>query len=99
MIEIKVRKKGEAISFLEVKGHAGYDDSGKDLVCAGVSCIMYGVCNALDGMPDVEIDLEEVITIYNHSQRQDVRNYLELALIQLETVAYSYPDHVKITKE
>ena len=86
---------------LEVTGHAGYDETGKDLICAGVSCIVFGLMNALDvygdkvviyqGDNDIKITIEDV--------RYDIiQNYMQLAMIQLETIAESYPEYMKLER-
>lgn len=46
MIQIKVETK-ESIQRIVIKGHAMYDDIGKDIVCAGVSAIVTTTVNAL----------------------------------------------------
>ena len=43
---------------LAVKGHAGYDDSGRDIVCAGISSITCALMNFLTNR--VEMSVEEV---------------------------------------
>ena len=42
MIKIKILK-----DYIEVKGHANYDDFGKDIVCASVSSIVITTVNAI----------------------------------------------------
>lgn len=60
MIKINVNAESGNMT-IEVKGHAGYDAHGRDIVCAGVSAI------------------------------------LQTAVLGLEAIADSYPDHVKVT--
>ena len=44
MIKIKLEKNNDKIKNIIIKGHALYDDYGKDIVCAGVSsCIITSV--------------------------------------------------------
>ena len=85
---------------LEVKGHADSDDYGKDLICAGVSSIMFGLMNGLDDFDDVEIkESNNHITIINDSSLDKVNNYLELVLIQLKTIEESYGEFIKIERK
>lgn len=42
MVKIKLEK-----DFISIKGHSGYDESGKDIVCASVSSIAITSINAL----------------------------------------------------
>ena len=40
MIKVNVKNKNGKVYEIVVKGHAGYDDYGKDIVCASVSTMM-----------------------------------------------------------
>ena len=59
MIRVSIISSGEIVNGLEVKGHANFAEHGKDLVCAGVSCIITGGFNALNKEDVEEITLEE----------------------------------------
>lgn len=39
MIKISVKKEKEKVRFISIKGHANYDEYGKDIVCSAVSSI------------------------------------------------------------
>lgn len=101
MIRIKVSLHDGSITELEVKGHAGFAESGHDLVCAGVSCIMYGTYNALvelssDGF---SYKLDEGYFRINTSKTDCItQTILKTALIQLETMHTSYADYIKLKK-
>ena len=47
MIRIALTKKDDKIKKVEIKGHAGYDKYGKDIVCSAISSI---ACTALLGL-------------------------------------------------
>ncbi|HOA15891.1 MAG TPA: ribosomal-processing cysteine protease Prp [Bacillota bacterium] len=47
MIEIWVRKDGGKTKGYRVEGHAGWAESGKDIVCAAVSALAIGAENGL----------------------------------------------------
>ena len=101
MIRIKVSLHDSSIKELEVKGHAGYAESGQDLVCAGVSCIMYGTYNALvelsvDGF-SYKLD-EGYFRIVTDKTDITTQTILKTALIQLQTMHTSYADYIKIKK-
>ena len=55
MIEIKII---ESQGLIEVKGHAMYDDKGKDIVCAGVSSITTGFVNYFEKLALKEKELK-----------------------------------------
>lgn len=86
---------------LNVSGHAEYDESGKDLICASVSSIMFGLMNALDQLDeDIEIkQLTNEIKVVNRSDSGIVQNYFELVMIQLKTIEESYGDFIKLERK
>ena len=47
MIKVNVIKKDNVITNINIIGHAGYDVSGKDIVCSAVSSITITTINAL----------------------------------------------------
>jgi uncharacterized protein YsxB (DUF464 family) len=47
MIKVVVSKKDDIINKIEIKGHAKYDESGKDIVCAAVSATVITTVNAI----------------------------------------------------
>ena len=59
MIKVEIKSEGKKFSSLSVKGHAGSGEYGHDLVCAGVSTIIVGGCNALEEVQKFEIKLDE----------------------------------------
>ena len=85
---------------LDVKGHADFDEYGKDLICASVSSIMFGLMNGLDNIKDVTIkELNNHIEIINESSSRKANNYIELALIQLKTIEESYGEFIKVERK
>lgn len=48
------QKDGITFGF-SVTGHAGYDESGKDIVCAGVSALVINTINSLETFTDDNI--------------------------------------------
>jgi len=46
MIKINISKKDNLIKTISIKGHAEYDESGKDIVCSAVSSIVITTINA-----------------------------------------------------
>lgn len=82
---------------LEIKGHAGSSESGKDLICAGVSSIVTGGFNALKKEEIASITLEEgyaKVELTNDSTYSNL--VLEVILIQLQTIEVSYPQYIDI---
>ena len=48
MINVTVTKDNKDIKIIEVKGHSGYDEIGKDIVCSSVSTALILTINLLE---------------------------------------------------
>lgn len=48
MISVIVSREGNSIRALYVNGHAGFAESGKDIICSGVSTLLFTAANALE---------------------------------------------------
>ena len=100
MIKAVYSLNDDHYTYLSVKGHAESDDYGKDLICASVSSILFGLMNALNEKKDVEIkELTNHIEIINNSKNELIDNYLELVLIQLKTIEESYGEFIKVERK
>ena len=88
MIQITA-KRNQYIDELEVKGHAGSDEYGRDLVCAIVSGIVTGLANAL-----YEMAHEEDIILHHPSSATDI--IMNTAIIQLKTAQEVNKDYIRI---
>ena len=101
MIKVVYTIKDDSYYSIDVQGHSRFEDSGKDLICAAVSSIMFGLMNALDELnEDVKIEqLTDRIMITNHSKSDIVGNYFELVIIQLKTIEESYGNFIKVERK
>lgn len=60
MINVVIKKNKEDIPYYyEVSGHAGYDNSGKDIVCAAVSMLMITIANSMEQNTKDEVIIKE----------------------------------------
>lgn len=97
MINVRVETQEDKITTMVVNGHANHDEYGQDVVCAGVSAIMFGLCNALDEyhtnskfeVSDNEFNIQSDLS-------QESETILRTGLIQLKTIEESYPKNIKI---
>lgn len=97
---IKVNfKKEEYINKVTVEGHAGYDVSGKDIVCSSVSSIIITTINAIIRIDDKAIEYKQdegfvEIIVLKHTSviNHLIENMIDL-LIQLEK---DYKQYIKI---
>ena len=100
MIKVTYKIVDDNYTYLSVKGHANFDEYGKDLICASVSSIMFGLMNCLDEYTGVTIkDLKNHIEIINDSKLCEVNNFFKLTLIQLKTIEESYGEYIKVERK
>ena len=85
----------------EAKGHANAGPYGSDLVCAAVSAITIGGINALEGTDRFQYLLEEghaKVIFQKEPSLKDI-HVLETLECQLESLAESYPDKVRLERK
>ena len=102
MVTVKVVCAKDLISSIEIEGHAGFEDSGKDLVCAGASSISIGALNALDQLfkNDCILEMKENrISIKVKESKKGLEQVLRCIVIQLETMVESYPEYIRIIRK
>lgn len=100
MINIYIRKSIEGIKEIKVSGHANYAEVGKDIICSGVSAIVFGTLNAIDEVDKFDINKDEKtatisIDVNSRIQYHD-KIVLETMIIQLQTIQNNYPQYIKI---
>ena len=102
MIKVKVSKKNNLIDCVEVLGHAGYDDYGKDIVCSGVSSIVTTTVNGILTFDKSYIsysmkqdDFRIILNVHN----EIVDNLINNMLNMLREVENDYPNNIKIKEE
>ena len=100
MIDIRYTQHGNHITSLEISGRAGSAEGGKDLVCAAVSGITFGLLNALDELTDVKNmavgDNLIQVKVDNPTAESDL--LLSAGIIQLKTVQQQNQRFIKIKK-
>lgn len=88
---------------LKVEGHAGYDEPGKDIVCASVSAITQALAMKLEKMDIAETLIENgylgiiVSTEKNKSDDKVVKELFDMTVSYLQCIADNYKDNVKLT--
>ena len=57
MIQVDVFSDSNGnVKGIEVKGHADYDDYGRDIICAAVSCLTLNMANSVERFTEDEFD-------------------------------------------
>ena len=86
---------------IEIKGHANYDDYGKDIVCASVSSIVITTINAIIEFDPESIYYEDLNNriLIKKLKDDDITNKLINNMIELlEEPEKSYKDNIKIIR-
>ena len=99
MIKVSINKEHNIVNNITIKGHANFDDYGKDIVCASVSSIVITSINAILRIDEESINYQEkeglvIIDIKKHTTVIDIliQNMIEL-LYELEE---DYKKYIKI---
>lgn len=98
MIHIVAERHDGYYTALTISGHAESAEYGQDLVCAGISSIAFGLCNALSDIAGLDTIQAEnnMISIRSEEQSDLVQVILETGIIQFRTVEMSYADYIDI---
>ena len=96
MIKISIKEKNNKIDEILIKGHALYDDYGKDIVCASVSSIVITTVNAIESIDKDSISYDEkvfLIKLLKHDLIVDklISNMINL----LKELECDYPNNIK----
>ena len=94
MIVVCVRKDG-----ITVNGHANYAETGKDIVCAGVTALTQTLIRALEGLIKDEIEYEVSpgrADIYYGNLSEEGKLLVDSFFIGVCSIADEFPDHVRI---
>ncbi|OMP67553.1 ribosomal-processing cysteine protease Prp [Domibacillus epiphyticus] len=106
MIYVNVEKDQSGfISSFTMEGHAEFDEKGKDLVCAGASCVSFGSLNAIIALTDVTPDINQgdggLLTCripdgLPADKREQVQLLLEGMIVSLQTIEREYGQYIQI---
>ncbi len=99
MITINFKKSNGSWKSFQSKGHAGYAQSGSDIVCAGVSALLYTTVNMIYEQLKVDsnfIQDEDGMSfeVYDIDDRTDL--LIESLFQGLIAIDRSYPEYIEI---
>lgn len=104
MIQIvieRTREQGPIVGYT-VDGHANYDESGKDIVCAGVSAVVIGTVNALESL--LQVKCEHVmdhgklhVSIAEAADNEKAQLILESMVVMLQSIFAEYGSYMKFS--
>ena len=97
MIKVNIKQNRVIIT-----GHAGYDEYGKDIVCASVSSIVITSVNAalkLENNSLEYIEEKDKLTINILINKENIKIIIENMIDLLEELSLTYKENIKIIKE
>lgn len=102
MITVILKNKEARIDKIEIKGHAKYDEFGKDIVCAAVSATVLTTANAIikidpSSLTCIEEKNNLTMIINNHHKVTD--SLIDNMVLMLKEIHHDYPKHIKIIEE
>ena len=95
MIKISIKYEENKIKEVLIKGHALYDDYGKDIVCAAVSSIVITTVNAILSINKDSITFDESVMI-KVIKDDEITDKLLINMINLlKELEHDYPNNIK----
>lgn len=94
MIAVSVRKDG-----IEINGHAGYAEIGKDIVCAGVTALTQTLVRAMQGLTRDEIEYEVSpgrADIHYRNLSEEGKLLVDSFFIGVCLIADEFPEYIRI---
>ena len=94
MIAVSVRKDG-----IEIRGHAGYTEAGKDIVCAGVTTLTQTLIRSMQNLTRDEIEYEVSsgrADIHYRNLSEEGKLLVDSFFIGVCSIADEFPEYVRI---
>ena len=87
-------------SKISIKGHALYDDFGRDIVCSAVSSIVITTINGILGIDEnsIKVDNQEGIVIEILKRDRVTLSLINNMIMLLEDLEKQYPKNIKINE-
>nr|DAD73219.1 MAG TPA: YsxB-like protein [Siphoviridae sp. ctxBC2] len=94
MIEVRIRPER-----IEISGHAGYAEPGKDIVCAAVTALTQTLIQSIENLTDDKIECrispgKAEIEYRNLSEKS--KTLVDSFFIGICLIAEEFPEHVKV---
>lgn len=96
-------KNGDIIKYI-VDGHTGFDEHGKDIVCAAISVLAQTGVISLKNVCDIEVGctiedgfIEVVLpNNLNKEKKSKAQVVLQTILVGIKSTMESYPEHITL---
>ena len=99
MIRVLIEKENDQIKHVSIKGHAKYDDYGKDIVCSACSSIITTTVNAIISFDESAISYKaEKGNMKIDVMKQDdiTKKLIENMIRLLKELENDYPKNIKV---
>ena len=101
MIKINVKKNNDKLDKITIKGHADYEEYGKDIVCSSVSSIVITSINAIMRFDENAISYKQdegliEVDIKKHSR--EITLLLENMISLLKELEQNYQNNIKFNE-
>ena len=101
MIKVILTKKDDNVNKVIINGHAGYDDFGKDIVCAAVSSTVITTINILLSLDNQSISYNDSRGLIIEVLKNDIttKKIINVLISNLYELEKAYPKNVQIKEE
>ena len=101
MIKVILTKKDDNVNKVIINGHAGYDDFGKDIVCAAVSSTVITTINILLSLDNQSISYNDSkgLTIEVLKSDLTTKKIINVLISNLYKLEKAYPKNIQIKEE
>ncbi len=108
MIQVRFKRESGLLTEFTYEGHAGYDDYGKDIVCAAVTAQCMMIYNGLNEILKIENELileddggylSVNIQKASLSQKKDAQILMETLLLGIKAILSQYEKFIKLIEE
>ena len=91
---------GEILKGFCVRDHSGFDDKGRDIVCAAVSVLTINTINAIEQFteekPMVRQDKDSITCHFDKAPGRDTELLLKTFRLGVESIRSEYGEHVRL---
>ena len=94
MIEVRIRPE-----CIEISGHAGYAEPGKDIVCAGVTALTQTLIQSIEDLTDDEIEYRISpgrVDINHGNLSEKSKTLVDSFFVGIRLIADEFPNYVAI---
>lgn len=94
MIEVRIRPER-----IEISGHAGYAEYGKDIVCAGVTSLTQTLIQSIENLTDDEIEYRispGKVEVEYRNLSEKSKTLVDSFFIGICMIAEEFPEYVRI---